>query len=397
IGIFSIVVVSFITIFLVITRVQVRQASLAEVNGQSQYLLQELQYYIGRASLISIPQDTPTTTLELRMPDLAEDPTWITLQNGTLYLQQTASGTPQPLSSDKVTVSDLSFIRRANTPGHDSVSIAMAVAYNTLNVEQLFSESLQDSVARVSAASFDSGIYPSSTGLDLGSAGYPWLDIDNDIWFSGDKIGIGPANNNPQAMLDVAGGMHVSGNLGIGTTSPASLLTVYSNPTSYIISNPTVTTSTFVIRNDYDANGPNQPPGSIGPTLLLQNEAGYGIGDIDFQTTNQGTSPVQARWQAADDGNYSAAQIFYGASGGQNGTLQPRLYVGGSNPAIGVLTLSPSTTLQVAGSNATVFVGSASLPGCLEMGNSDGSGGINYITVLNGVLTATMTKPANCQ
>ncbi|MDE2020837.1 MAG: type II secretion system protein, partial [Patescibacteria group bacterium] len=48
IGIFSIVVVSFITIFLVITRVQVRQASLAEVNGQSQYLLQELQYYIGR-------------------------------------------------------------------------------------------------------------------------------------------------------------------------------------------------------------------------------------------------------------------------------------------------------------------------------------------------------------
>jgi hypothetical protein len=31
------------------------------------------------------------------------------------------------------------------------------------------------------------------------------------------------------------------------------------------------------------------------------------------------------------------------------------------------------------------------------MGNSDGSGGINYITVLNGVMTATTTKPANCQ
>jgi hypothetical protein len=35
--------------------------------------------------------------------------------------------------------------------------------------------------------------------------------------------------------------------------------------------------------------------------------------------------------------------------------------------------------------------------GCLEMGNSDGSAGINYITVLNGVLSATTTKPSNCQ
>ncbi|MDE2020839.1 MAG: hypothetical protein KGJ13_10930, partial [Patescibacteria group bacterium] len=211
IGIFSIVVVSFITIFLVITRVQVRQASLAEVNGQSQYLLQELQYYIGRASLISIPQDTPTTTLELRMPDLAEDPTWITLQNGTLYLQQTASGTPQPLSSDKVTVSDLSFIRRANTPGHDSVSISFSTVYRTSNVEQLFSEAFQSSVARVAAATFDSDVLPATSSLqNLGFPGMAWSSINGIINFKGSNIGINTTI--PSTTLTINGILSMNGN-----------------------------------------------------------------------------------------------------------------------------------------------------------------------------------------
>lgn len=66
------------------------------------------------------------------------------------------------------------------------------------------------------------------------------------------------------------------------------------------------------------------------------------------------------------------------------------------NLAVGTTT-APSTTLQVGGASSTIRIGSSALPGCLEMGNSDGSGGINYITVLNGVMTATTTKPANCQ
>ena len=64
---------------------------------------------------------------------------------------------------------------------------------------------------------------------------------------------------------------------------------------------------------------------------------------------------------------------------------------------VGIGTSAPSTTLQVAGVSSTVRIGSASLTGCLELGNSDGSGGINYITVLNGVLSATTTKPNNCE
>jgi hypothetical protein len=64
---------------------------------------------------------------------------------------------------------------------------------------------------------------------------------------------------------------------------------------------------------------------------------------------------------------------------------------------VGIGTPAPSTTLQVAGASSTIRIGTASLPGCIEVGNSDGSPGINYVTFLNGVMTATTTKPSNCQ
>jgi hypothetical protein len=68
-----------------------------------------------------------------------------------------------------------------------------------------------------------------------------------------------------------------------------------------------------------------------------------------------------------------------------------------NNGNVGIGTSTVSATLQVVGASSTIRIGASALPGCLEMGNSDGSAGINYITVLNGTLTATTTKPSNCQ
>src|ERR1700759_2666671 len=90
-GIFSIIMVAFITLLVTVTRVQTRQLSSSEVDQQSQFLLQQIQYYVEASSLIDAPPDTASTTLKLRMPISAIDPTIISLATGTIYIQQGTS------------------------------------------------------------------------------------------------------------------------------------------------------------------------------------------------------------------------------------------------------------------------------------------------------------------
>ncbi len=55
---------------------------------------------------------------------------------------------------------------------------------------------------------------------------------------------------------------------------------------------------------------------------------------------------------------------------------------------IGMATTTPATTLQVNGSARIK---------CLQLLNSDGSATVNYITALDGVLSATTTRPSICE
>lgn len=241
-GIFAFASAAFISILLTVTRVQVRESSVAEVSEQSQFLLQQIQYYIERSSMVDIATDAPTSTLKLWMGVAAQDPTYIYLSTSTgiVYLQQTATGTPQALTSNKITVQNLAFTRRANVPSHDAVSVSFTLAYNTSNIQQAFSEMLQTSIARVSAATFDSDILPStSTALNLGLSGQKWNSINQNIYFSGANVGIG--NPSPSYALDIAGGLEVtqtstfSGKVGIGTTNPSSTLHIFgSGQTLYL-------------------------------------------------------------------------------------------------------------------------------------------------------------------
>ena len=217
-GIFAFMSAAFIAVLLTVTRVQVRQASVVEVSEQSQFLLQQIQYYIEKSSLIDIPQDTPTSTLKLWTGVDAQDPTYITLTSGVVYLQQTATGTPQALTSNKVTVSNLTFTRRANAPSHDSVNVSFTLAYNTSNIQQAFSQMLQTSIARVSAATFDSNIIPSSTAsYNLGTSALTWSSINQKIYFSGSNVGIGTTAN-PVDTLELNGNLYIDST----STKPAS-------------------------------------------------------------------------------------------------------------------------------------------------------------------------------
>lgn len=190
VAIFSVVIISFMAVFVTVSQIQIRQSSSAEVASQTQFLLQTLQYYIERSSLVDVSADSATSTLRLRMGASAEDPTTIALANGQVTIQQ-AGNPSRVLTSDKVNVTNLQFTRRTNVPGHDSVGIALTVEYNTSNLKQQFVQSLNTGIARVSAATFDSNVVPSTGSLDLGATGSTWNSVNQIIYFANSNVGIG--------------------------------------------------------------------------------------------------------------------------------------------------------------------------------------------------------------
>jgi prepilin-type N-terminal cleavage/methylation domain-containing protein len=209
ISIFTVIAVAFIGILSVVTQVQVQSSSAAVVNQESQFLLQKLQYYIRTASIIDMPTSTSPSTLTFDVASSSLDPSFITLASGTVYLQQSNGGALQPLTSNKVFVSNLSFTRNANPPGHDAVSVSYTMIYNTSNIAQAFSQLFQTSIAQVSAATFDAGVYPSANNLyPLGGSGQTWTSINGVINFSGNNVGI-DTSSTPNEPLTVNGGVQL--------------------------------------------------------------------------------------------------------------------------------------------------------------------------------------------
>lgn len=210
ISIFVVIAAAFVSILSVVMQVQVQSSSSAAVNQESQFLLQKLQYYIETASVIDIPTSTPTSTLKFDVASSSLDPSYITLASGTVFLQQSLSGPLQPLTSNKVSVSNLSFTRRANPPGHDAVSISYTISYYaTSSIAQAFSQFFQTSIAQVSAATFDSGVYPSASSEPLGTSGNIWSPINGIIYTNNGNVGIGPGETSPWQQLEVNGGLRL--------------------------------------------------------------------------------------------------------------------------------------------------------------------------------------------
>ena len=203
-ALFSVAAVAFITILVSVTRVQVRQNAVAEVSQQSQFLLQNIQRYVESSSLVEMDKDSATSTLKLRVSSSTFDPTLIYLSDGTVYLKE-ASGSPQALTSGQVNVLNLAFIKRANSSGKDSVNVSFTMEYDAPNAQQRFSQALNISVARVSAATFDSSIIPATSNVyKLGVAAGDWQSINDTIYFSSSNVGIGVSP--PSSKLQVSGG-----------------------------------------------------------------------------------------------------------------------------------------------------------------------------------------------
>ncbi|OGY98459.1 MAG: hypothetical protein A2855_00075 [Candidatus Liptonbacteria bacterium RIFCSPHIGHO2_01_FULL_57_28] len=208
VAIFSVAMGAMLAIFTSVSGVAVRQSATAEVQSQSQFVLQTIQYYVERSSMVSTTVDQAVQTLTLRMPSSTQDPVVIDL-NGTAVRLKVGAAAAQDITSSKVEVFDIAFTRRSNPGGKDSVATSFSVAYATNNPANRFAQSLRTSVARVSAATFDTDIVP-NTGdtYGLGTTAGHWRSINNTVFFSGSNVGIG--TNSPGVPLEVNGSLYLS-------------------------------------------------------------------------------------------------------------------------------------------------------------------------------------------
>ncbi len=212
ISIFTVVSTVFLSVLISMSRVQVRTIASSEVNQQSQFLISTIQRYVESSSLIELPANIQTSTLKLRMAKSSEDPTYIYLSNNIVYLKQTDSGTPQALTTQKVKVNSLNFVKKSNSNAKDSVSVYLVMEYNTDTLQQKFAKQLATSIARVSAATFDSDIRASTTNTyKIGAQAAEWQSINNTIYFNGSYVGVGISS--PQMNLEVNGGVRLNTSL----------------------------------------------------------------------------------------------------------------------------------------------------------------------------------------
>jgi len=210
IGILSIVSIAFFQILGVSTRVQIQQSSGSEVANQMNFAMQTIERHIKDASVIIISDqnesacadtldrieettlpsllEKPQPCIKLRMPDDEQDPTCIYKEGDTIKVAQghisenpdicKRDGSEEALVTDKVLVTDLTFTKFNNFPGHDVVEINLAMKFNTQNPAGELERSLTNAVGRASAATFDSDILsPVGTLYDIGNSTYPWDNL----------------------------------------------------------------------------------------------------------------------------------------------------------------------------------------------------------------------------
>ena len=224
-AIFAIVTIAFMSVLVAVVRVQSRQGASNDVNQQSDFVLATIQRAVEQSSHIEGDPDEPGAQAVLRMASSSADPTVISFQGGSIFIER-GSGGQEALTTDAVVVTDASFVKRSNPGGKDSLSVSITVSNVTDNPTRSFSRVVEALVSRVSAATFDSDVVPSTgNAFKLGVDAQPWQSINDAIYFSSGNVGIGATS--PGEKLEVNGGIRLNPSGGRPTCTSAKRGTIW--------------------------------------------------------------------------------------------------------------------------------------------------------------------------
>ena len=128
-GMLSILLGVFVTLFGSIVDAQLDSQATSSVQQDGQFIMTKLSHDIMNASSISIPQSVGATTQTLQISRDATSFTYSLDANNNL-LVTTSNGSDQ-LNSYATEISNLSFVRRGNVGGRNSITFSFTVTGKT--------------------------------------------------------------------------------------------------------------------------------------------------------------------------------------------------------------------------------------------------------------------------
>ncbi len=249
IAIFAVSAVFLTAILVSVTKIQTRQNSVNDVNQQISFVAGTVQQLVQQSSLIDITTGVSTTTLKLRMASSTLDPTLIFASGTAVYLSEGTvipSSTPVALTNSNATVNNFSVTKYENPGGLALIQLGLTMTYNSPTPSAQLTRSLQTSIARVSAANFDSAIYPTvvSSTLTLGTAVNPWYTG----YFNGNILIGGTSGNIGLGVSPGSASVSLKANGDVGFTASSQGLILVS-PTAGVCFRVTVNASGTLLTN----------------------------------------------------------------------------------------------------------------------------------------------------
>lgn len=204
-GIFAIVSSILIGILVTFTRIDATEQATSEVANQANFILQQVRRLTSGASAFEVKDISGQKELWLYPQAYTTAPTKITKVGSVIMLSENGA-VSAPLTTAKVVVDNLVFSKYSNPPGPDVIQVDMTLSYNAATPAEAHTRTFRTAIARVSAATFDTDLVPSSDNfVDVGLMGARWK---NGVFSGG--IGIGVSAPTSPVRLEIDGGARLN-------------------------------------------------------------------------------------------------------------------------------------------------------------------------------------------